>query len=96
LAKSESSKPGGARVATFVTTNACLMDWRSCGRRQECLLSQQGQTVETRRAYSPYALEMLTALGCNPDGSIAQDCAYVCEVNGSKPASCGGSGYVPP
>jgi hypothetical protein len=73
----------------LVSTHDCLGQWRSCGRRQECLLSQKDETIQTRRAYSPYVVELLAALGCNTDGSVMKgDCTYSCEDAGTKPAMC--------
>lgn len=88
LATAEASTPRASQVKDLVATNACLMDWRSCGRRRECLLGQQGQTPDTRRVYAPYVLEVLGALGCNADGSVAKDCKYVCEVADSAGDTC--------
>lgn len=95
LATNEAGTARAASEGDLVKTNGCLMDWRSCGRKQECLFSQQGQKPESRRMYSPYVLEVMAALGCTADGLPVQPatgkppCDYTCEVPAVKPAACG-------
>lgn len=94
LAANEDGTPRVVAERALAATNTCLSDWRRCGRKQECLFAQQGDKPESRRMYSPYVLELLTALGCNTDGSVLVDpkveCKYTCDVPASKPRSCGG------
>jgi hypothetical protein len=90
LSRAEAPTPRAAQVAALSQTDTCLVDWRSCGRQTECLLAQHGQKAETHRVYSPYAVEALRALGCQPNGTIlAGKCSdYQCEDRGPRPAVC--------
>jgi hypothetical protein len=90
LSRAEASTPLAAPATALSQTDTCLVDWGSCGRQAECLLAQQGQEAETHRIYSPYAVEALGALGCQPNGTIlAGKCSdYKCEDPGPTPAVC--------
>ena len=88
LATRENGAPHAAAELTLANTNDCLAQWRSCGRKQECLLDQKGETIKTRRLYAPYVVELLAALGCDADGHATPDCNYVCEDPAAKPDIC--------
>jgi hypothetical protein len=89
LEKSEHDTLRAPLVSALSEKNQCLQRWRSCGRRQECKLAQRGQTVATRRVYSPFTIELLSALGCNADGSVVVgQCHYACQEPPPSPPVC--------
>ena len=59
--------------------DSCLVGWRTCGRSYECSLAQRGQKPTDHRIYSPYVIELMTALGCDASGKPTAACGYVCE-----------------